>query len=248
MPKDQTTQEKRAAADAAKKKADDAKAASDAQPDNADLKKKADDAAQEAATFEQAAAAPSHDTRQERPKSEKIKKRMEILRSDLRSALIAEGKDPDEMSDEEILDEAQNHDDSDDDDAPVTKKTLRTLGIIKTVDSMIGQIANPELRQAVSDAVKLTSEKLPAQERFDAAMAIASSSKNTRIAQEAARTRQNRPQQYVSGGAPAAREDGDFTPTPQESAYMKKHGLTKDDIIRSRRDAEAMNFGRVEKD
>jgi hypothetical protein len=247
--KDQTQNEKRAAADAAKKSATDARAAANAQPDDAALKAAAEKAEADAAALETEANAPSHEPKPgyKGPGSttsdrEKAEKRAEILLADINKKRVAEGLRP--LSISEFKDDEGE---SDDEGAtPVTHKDLRDLGIVKTAEQMVGEIADAELRQAVSGELAFVAKDLTPQQRFDKAMALASSSKNARIAMEARRiTVGPRPYASGQGSVPAREEDGEFVPTPQEATYMNKYGLTKEQIIQSRKDALAGNFGQT---
>ncbi len=241
--KDQAQQEKRAAADAAKSKATEARSKATASPDDAALQTAATEAETEATRLESEAQALSHDTKPERHKSDKIKKRMEILKTDLRAALIAEGKDPDEMTDEELEEEREAHDDEDDDDKPLTRGEAKKIGIIKTAEQLASQIANPDLKAAVLEELRFISTSVPAEQRYQKAISLASSSKNSKIASEAARIGQRSPQQHASGGAAARDDEGDFKPTPMEQEYMRKYKLSQEDILKGRRDAQSLNFG-----
>lgn len=253
---DQTKQEKRAAADAAKSKATEARQAADASPEDTALQTAATEAEAESVRLEKEATAPSHDTRSERPKSEKIKKRMEILRSDLRAALIAEGKDPDEMTDEQIAAADQRINDADDaddipDDKPLTKRDLEKIERNKskvTAKQKAEAITDSDLRAVVIANLARIVPSGNADQDYADAVAMASSSKNSRIASEAVRIAKRTPQQHVSGGAGARDDSADFVPTPLEQSYMKKFKLTEADIKKGRQDAATMNFGQGQKD
>ncbi len=242
---DQTQPEKRAAADAAKSKATEARTAADAATDDAALQTAATEAEAEAARLEKEATAPLHDQRSERPKSEKIKKRMQILQGDLRAALINEGKDPDEMSDDELAREERAHAENvdDDDSKPLTRGEAKKFGIIKTAESMANELQNTELRAAVVEELRFISKDIPAEQRYQKALSLASSSKNSKVAQEAIRAGNRNPQRHGSGGGAPARTDEEFTPTPLERQYMTKFKMTKEEIIASRNDARKANFG-----
>lgn len=243
----------RAVAEAARQKATEAAAAATAAGGTDEKLNTASSDAEAAAVAAEDAfkKAPSHDTRSERPKSEKIKKRMEILRADLRAALIAEGKDPDEMSDLEIEAAEQRLAEDDEEGArPVTHADLSRMGIVKTAETMADEIQDEDTKQAVKNALRVTvSKSLPPAERYAAAVAIAASSRNTRVAQEAVRIGQRRIQAHGSGGGAPPRDGGDggdFVPTPLEASYLKRGKLTKEDILASRKQAARMDFGEAQ--
>ncbi len=236
MPKDQTVEGKRVAADAAKNKADAAKAAAAAKPDDAGLKTAADEAQAEAARLEALAAAPSHEPKPgDLTKKDKIKRRMEILREQY----ISEGGDSAEFDDDEAGDKAA------DDNKPLTRKDLQSMGIVKSADQLASDIADAELRSAVADELKYIDKSLPAQQRFDKAVSLASSSKNARIASEARRINASGARSFGNGqgSAPPRQDDAAFAPTAQEAVYMNKFKLTKEDVLRAREQAQGLNFG-----
>lgn len=256
MKKVQTKEEARAAADAAKLKADEARVAADAAPDDADLKKTADDLQKVADDLDRAAAAaPSHEQASDREqisKRDKRKRRMEILLNEENEDRKAEGKAPlslEEFSDD--MDDLDVEDEDEPEDAPVTKKDLERLGVVKSVESLVAGIKDAEVRAAVQSELRSISAKLPAEERFQKALAIVSSTRNTRIAAEAQRMAGRRPQQFSSGSGSGRRQndeedpddEGEFKPTALEKRFMDRNGLSKADILKSRRDARNNDFG-----
>lgn len=238
MTPDQIKEQKRAAADAAKTKATEARTAADASPDDVALKTAAETAEAEATRLEADAQAPSHTTRSEHSKSEKIQKRIEILREHRKAALIAEGKDPDDgATDEDLLDDS---DDDIDPDKPLTMRDLQKIESNKskqTAKQKAEAIQNPELRTAVLR--ELATGVRPSGDSdadYARAVAIVSASKNERIAKEAMRIGARTVQTHGSGGgAPANQSDAEFTATPLEDMYMKKFKLTKQDILDGRK-------------
>lgn len=236
---DQTPEQKRAAADAAKEKATEARNAATAAPNDAALQTAASEAEAEATRLETEATAPSHEPRSQRTeisKKDKIKKRIEILREQY----ISEGGDPADFNEEDAEAAAVQ-----DDDKPLTKKDLQSMGVIKSAEQLANEITDAELRGAVLEEMKSLSRDLPPQQRYEKAVQLASSSKNARVAQEARRMGSRVVQQHSSGGggAPANADDGEFRATPQEKIYMDKYKLTKEQIIQSRKDAAGYNFG-----
>lgn len=252
MKKDQSQQEKSAAAGAARDEATKArKAADDAGGNDAELNKKADAAEAEATRLEEAAKAPSHDTRSERkgpsndtPTSEKIRKRMQILSSDLRAALIAEGKDPDEMTDDEIRVARDAHDD---DDEPITRGQLREMEKAQaqqTAEKMVESIQDADVRTAVLEALRTrVAQGGTPEQRYADALAIVNSSKNKKVIEEARRMGGYAPRRHASGGgAPAKDSDDDFQPTAVEASMMRIGKLSKEDVLKAREVAQEM-FG-----
>lgn len=257
--KDQSLEGKRAAADAAKQKATDARAVADANPTDAALETAAKEAEATATQLETEANAPSHEQTQRRDaptKREKGEKRIDILLSEVNKERISEGLPP--LSVAEYQESNDPDDEDEEDDTPpdanraVTVKDLQRMGVIKTATSMIAEIKDVELRTAVASELRNISKAIPEEERYKKALSLASSSKNARIAAEAARMANRRPQNYGGGGGAPPRDldpdEGDFVPTSLEKQMMKKYPkLTQEDVLRSRRDARAGNFGATQK-
>lgn len=250
-----STEERRAAAVAARQKADEAREAADAKPDDADLEKTATDLESKATELEAAVEAPSHDQGQERDlsKRDKRKKRMDILLEEENADREAEGLAPltlAEFTEQEEEDDDEEEDEVPDDDKPLTTKDLKRLGVIKSAESMVGAIKDEDLRAAVAAELKNVSKTLAPEVRYQKAVQLASSSKNSKIAAEAQRIAGRRTQQFSSGSGGARRdasddaddEGEDFVPTAVEKRYMQR-GFTKADILQSRRDAKSGNFG-----
>lgn len=251
MEQDQT---KVAAADAARQKASESrKSATDAGGNNPELNSAADAAESEATKLEDAAKAPSHDTKPEHKerftKVEKINKRIEILNAEKRKELLAAGVNPEDI-DDRIAESADNDEESEpDDDKPLTMGDLKRIearNATKTADQMADAIEDTEVRSAVKDALKNRVAKggTPEQ-RYADALAIVNAPRNTRIASEANRFI-NRPNvRHTGGGAPArADSEADFTPTAIEASLMKIGKLSKDDVIKARQAAQDAFGGR----
>lgn len=259
MTKKFSTEERRAAADAAKQKADGARAAAEAKPEDADLEKTATDLEATAAELERVANEPSHEQGQDRDgisKRDKRKKRMDILLAEENADREAEGLAP--LSLEEFKDREDDDDDEDDevpaDNKPLTARDLQRMGVIKSAESMVSEIKDADVRRAVADELRNISKKLPAEERFRKALAIASSGKNERVASEAQRLSGRSPQRFSSGSSGSRREaddndddDGEFKATAQEKRAMERWGLSKADVLKSRKDARTGNFGQGQK-
>lgn len=242
MTKDQT-QQKRAAADAAKVKANDARVAANAAPDDAALKKTADDADAEATRLEAEANAPSHDSKsnhKELSKREKGEKRVDILLSEINRQRIAEGLRPlsvseyEDRQDEDLDDDDDTDEDSD--DAPVTRGELRKAGVLRTAEDLAKDIQDPKIQADVLEALRSgrVGKGGSPDQRLADAMAIVNAPKNARVASEAARMGGRRVQSHGSGGGTPPRTDAEFEPTAQEVIFMDKFKLSKEDILKSR--------------
>lgn len=244
MTKDQTQQEKRATADAAKAQATEARAAANAAPDDEALKTAATEAEAEATRLESEAAAPSHEPKPGLSKIEKMQRRRDIIDEQIKTEKDALGIQDDADDDDDDV----SGDDDDDDDTKGDAKIVRVLqkqGLIKTAEQMAGEITDTDLRAAVLTELRFITKGVPAADRYSKALSIASSSKNQRVAAEAARMAERRPRDFGSGGGspPKNIDDGEFKPTPLEAAFMKKHKLSKEDVLASRAQAASFDFG-----
>jgi len=124
-----------------------------------------------------------------------------------------------------------------DEDKPVTVKMLREMEeqkAQKTSLQLAEEIENEHERELtkyyLSNTIKSSGNP---SEDYKMARALVNSKKNSQIAEEIAR----RPvaKQFSSATSGATRYEGEFTPTEEEARLMKWGGLTKEEVIASRK-------------
>lgn len=159
-------------------------------------------------------------------KIEKLKRKMNFIKEDLRAA----GALDEEEEDEE--------DDLDDEDRPLTMGDLKRIDArkaAKTALEMANAIEDAGDKAAVVEALKSVVPSGDPQKDFGNAVAIANRVRNSVILEEAGR-KVAAPAHTMGAGAPARQQQGDkFEPTLQEQAYMRPpFSLSKEEILAAR--------------
>lgn len=131
---------------------------------------------------------------------------------------------------------------NDEDSKPVTVGMLRELqkaDARKSAIEMADEIADEATRNAVKEA--LGTRVAPsgnAEDDFRFALGAVSATKNKQVIEEL--SRYVAPKRTAAGGSQPANFEEEFTPTAQESEFMKApYNLSKDDIIAARKRAAA---------
>lgn len=216
----------------ARQAAANAKAELDADPDNTELQGAHTKAESDAVAAEAEANALSQDSVEDPEKQRKIEKAKKKL-----GYIKKELQDLGELDEED----EDGEDDEDEDDQPVTVGMLKrrdAQAATQTATQMADVITDADDRKAVVDALKdIVPSGDPAKD-FGKAVAIANAERNKIILDEAARKSLGQGHR-MGAGAPARPAGGKFEPTRDEANFMKKFGLTQEDILKARQAAQS---------